>query len=194
MGQYINPGNRDYAEIIEQTYVDKTMLISLINESINTPYKLICLSLPRSFGKTYSARMLSAYYDSSCDSPSLFDDKKIAETEDYLKHLNKYNVIYLNVSEFKVENIRRALSAELDTLLDSPPLRDIDLEEKMLRVVEQTGRKFVFIIDEWDSVIRAAGSDTDPLMVQERDIHPQNHSCSLHDMNSPNQERAHNFN
>ncbi len=94
MGQYVNPGNRDYAEIIEQTYVDKTMLISLINESINTPYKLICLSLPHSFGKTYSARMLSAYYDSSCDSHSLFDDKKIAETEDYLKHLNKYNVIY----------------------------------------------------------------------------------------------------
>lgn len=44
--------------------------------------------------------MLCAYYDCSCDSHGLFDDKEIARTEEYLAHLNQYHVISIDVSGF----------------------------------------------------------------------------------------------
>ena len=34
MGMYVNPGNEAFAEINDEDYVDKTMLISLVNERI----------------------------------------------------------------------------------------------------------------------------------------------------------------
>ena len=47
--------------------MDKTGLISLINQTIGTGKKLTCISMPRRFGKSYAAQMLCAYYDVSCD-------------------------------------------------------------------------------------------------------------------------------
>ena len=41
MGLYINPGNIGFAEINDADYVDKTMLIEMINQSIGTRDKLI---------------------------------------------------------------------------------------------------------------------------------------------------------
>lgn len=73
MGTYINPGNIAFDEINDENYVDKTMLISLVNERIRKEGKLICISRPRRFGKSYAAKMLTAYYDCTCDSHSLFD-------------------------------------------------------------------------------------------------------------------------
>ncbi|MBQ7486158.1 MAG: AAA family ATPase [Clostridia bacterium] len=76
MGVYVNPGNRAFAEIADKDYVDKTGLIGLINQTIGTKSKLTCISRPRRFGKTWIARMLAAYYDRTCDSRSLFDQKE----------------------------------------------------------------------------------------------------------------------
>ena len=80
MGVYINPGNSAFAEINDEDYVDKTMLIDKINQTIGKTKKLTCISRPRRFGKSYAAKMLTAYYDCSCDSHELFDDKLIAST------------------------------------------------------------------------------------------------------------------
>ena len=77
MGVYINPGNSGFSEINDEDYVDKTLLIDLINKTIEKKNKLTCISRPRRFGKSYAAKMLTAYYDRSCDSHTLFDDKKI---------------------------------------------------------------------------------------------------------------------
>ena len=74
MGTYVNPGNATFKQINDEDYVDKTMMIDLINQSINKKNKLTCISRPRRFGKTYVARMLVAYYDCSCNSEALFDD------------------------------------------------------------------------------------------------------------------------
>ena len=43
---------------------------------------------------------MCAYYDCSCDSHGLFDDKEIARTEGDLAHLNQYHVISIDVSGF----------------------------------------------------------------------------------------------
>ena len=100
MGRYVNPGNAAFREIDDEDFVDKTMLIDLINSSICKKNKLTCVSMPHRFGKTFIAKMLVAYYDCSCKSEPLFDDKKIAGTKLYKEHLNKHNVIYLEMSEF----------------------------------------------------------------------------------------------
>lgn len=88
MGTYLNPGNKAFQEILQSGYVDKTGLIALINQTVGTMQKLTCISRPRRFGKSYAAKMLCAYYDCSCDSHVLFDDKEIARIQGYLTHLN----------------------------------------------------------------------------------------------------------
>ncbi|MBR6394414.1 MAG: AAA family ATPase, partial [Ruminococcus sp.] len=172
MGIYVNPGNSAFQRIYNSEYVDKTKLIDLINARIGTNNNLVCISRPRRFGKSFAAQTLSAYYDCSCDSHVLFDDKKIAKCKSYTKHLNQYNVICFDVTSFvsvarrtqrplsDVPNmITEALQKELiETHSHLRP--DMPLTECILRCVEGTkdepGRKFVFIIDEWDAVIREA--------------------------------------
>ena len=100
MGTYLNPGNVGFAEILKSDYVDKTGLIRLINHTIGTKKKLTCISRPRRFGKSYAAQMLCAYYDRSCDSHELFTPYAISRDEDYVRHLNQYHVISLDISGF----------------------------------------------------------------------------------------------
>ena len=90
MGNYLNPGNSGFTRIRNDVYVDKTGLIGLINQSIDTPRCLTCISRPRRFGKSFAAKMLCAYYDKTCDSSHLFDDLIIAGEEQYREYLNKY--------------------------------------------------------------------------------------------------------
>ena len=42
--------------------------------------------------------MLCAYYDKTCDSQELFAGYSIAEDPSYGKHLNQYDVIYLDMT------------------------------------------------------------------------------------------------
>ena len=170
MGIYLNPGNQGFQEILQLEYVDKTGLIALVNKTVGTMEKLTCISRPRRFGKSYAAKMLCAYYDCSCDSHALFDDKEIAKTEGYLKHLNKYHVIHLDITGFISEAARadRPLLDIPNMIADAvcreltkswPELEGKSLTDAMVSCVEKTGREFVFIIDEWDALIREAKSD-----------------------------------
>ena len=47
----------------EKYFVDKSEIISIINENISTKSKYICVTRPRRFGKLSVADMLGAYYD-----------------------------------------------------------------------------------------------------------------------------------
>ena len=101
MGIYLNPTNESFIEAVNsEIYVDKSELISFTNKKMRTSQKYICVSRPRRFGKSMNLGMLSAYYSKGCDSKELFDSLLIAKNEDYLKHLNKYNVIYINMQDF----------------------------------------------------------------------------------------------
>ena len=73
MGIYVNPGNENFKETLSgKIYVDKTMMISVLNELMLTGEKYICISRPRRFGKTIAGNMISAYYSKGCDSKELF--------------------------------------------------------------------------------------------------------------------------
>ena len=105
MGTYLNPGNSGFEKIRNSIYVDKSGLIEAINRTIGTMQKLTCISRPRRFGKSFAAQMLCAYYDKTCDSAVLFDDLEIAEVPggSYRKHLNQYDVIYLDMTNIMGE-------------------------------------------------------------------------------------------
>lgn len=162
MGTYLNPGNSGFAGILNDVYVDKTGLIALINNSIETPRRLTCISRPRRFGKSFAAQMLCAYYDRTCDSSGLFGDKAISRDSSYQVHLNKYNVIYVDMTYVKpfTDNYKMLagyLSGKItDELKASYPALVVsnELPATMINAVCMTGSKFIMIIDEWDAPIR----------------------------------------
>ena len=101
MGIFVNPGNASFAEALNSAiYVDKSDLISVTNKRINTKQKYICVSRPRRFGKSLNLDMLAAYYSKECDSHELFDNLAVSGDKTYEKHINRYNVIYLNMQRF----------------------------------------------------------------------------------------------
>ena len=171
MGTYLNPGNDGFSLILNDEYVDKTRLIDLVNHAINTPRMLSCVSRPRRFGKSFAAKMLCAYYDCSCNSHALFDDKEIAKTAGYSQHLNRYNVINLDITGllFEAARAHRPLGDVPDIISEEvcleladacPELQGKNITDAMISYAEKTGKKFIFIIDEWDALIREAKKDT----------------------------------
>lgn len=144
-------------------FVDKSLLIDVLNSRISTKEKWICVSRPRRFGKTMNLEMLSAYYTKGVQSDDLFRGLKIKEKLSYYQHLNGHNVICMNFSEF-FDNEKSAscgigmLSERLKKDLDKAFPGIIDEKEELalcLDMVEQsTGEKFIFLIDEWDSLLR----------------------------------------
>lgn len=168
MGIYVNPGNGGFAQMLNGRYVDKTGLIALVNEVIDTEDKLICISRPRRFGKTFAAKMLCAYYDKTCDSHSLFDGLQIEDNESYKKHLNRYDVIYLDITRFisRAENVERIVSdiqeCVIRELMDLYPEciheKTKFLPDALSEIYEKTRNRFFFIIDEWDALFRETKS------------------------------------
>ena len=78
MGTYVNPGFDNFnSSMKNKFYVDKSMLIALLNEKIGTDDRFLCVTRPRRFGKTMAANMIAAYYSKGCDSHELFSDLKI---------------------------------------------------------------------------------------------------------------------
>ena len=163
MGIYINKGNESFRQVRNGEYVDKSGLIALVNKTLFTEQKFSCVTRSRRFGKTMAAMMLAAYYDHSCDSRELFADLAIAKDPSFGQHLNKYPVVYLDMTTFItrfrddliVQHIQDELKEDLQEAYPQVPLRDgYDLMEYLLRICAATGERFVFIIDEWDAICR----------------------------------------
>ena len=168
MGFYVNPGNDNFKAIVKDDYVDKTGLASVINNTIGTQRMLSCVSRPRRFGKSYAAKMLAAYYDCSVDSHALFKELEISRAPSYEEHINKYHVLYLDISGFMSDAPLDKLPAYIrervikDLRRTFPDLEPMDsLKEYLSYVVGETGRQFIAIIDEWDAPIRANRSTAD---------------------------------
>lgn len=165
MGRYLNPGNERFQEIINsEVYVDKTGLLEYTNEVMRTNQKNLCISRPRRFGKSMAASMLTAYYSRGCNSTELFQGLKIAKADSFLEHLNKYDVISLNMQEFlsrsksmdeMLERLRKLVMREVKKEYpDVDYFDDTDLIQSMQDVYEETKQPFVVIIDEWDCIFR----------------------------------------
>lgn len=160
MGVYVNPGNEGFSLIRAGEYVDKTGLIALVNTSLGTTRRFVCVSRPRRFGKSFAAESLVAYYCCGCDSHGLFEGLAVASSPDYERHLNAYNVIHLDMTAFVgasgADIVPAVESALVRELREQWPLlpEDASLTESILGSVRASGLKFVFVIDEWDAVFR----------------------------------------
>ena len=167
MGVYVNPGNEGFSQIVADEYVDKTGLIALVNRTIGKPRPLVCVTRPRRFGKSFAAQSLVAYYCRGCDSKPLFDGLDISRDPSYEMHLNTYNVLRLDLTSFTTVNgddvVPALVSRVVADLADefSDVVQHAELDLALLDVVRFTGRKFVFVIDEWDAPLREAkGNET----------------------------------
>ena len=164
MGIYLNPGNKGFWESIRsRIYVDKTGLIAFTNSLLNTEEKFICVSRPRRFGKSMALKMLAAYYSCGCDSAELFKGRKIEKDETFGEHLNQYNVIFLNMQQFLIEadsekvteyleqEVLEELKEEYGEILEGC---DAGLAAALRKIYSKTDKQFIFLIDEWDCVMR----------------------------------------
>jgi len=163
MGIYLNKGNEGFRRIRNSEFIDKSGLIAVVNSTLFTRNCFSCVTRSRRFGKTMAAEMLQAYYDHSCNSRSLFADLEIASHPSFEEHLNKYPVIYLDMTRFTSGNDGNNVVGEIEKRVkeevmaaytDVPEKNDDDLMDYLLRVAGQTGERFVFIIDEWDAPCR----------------------------------------
>ena len=165
MRRFVNPGNTAFEVAVNsQIYVDKTGLLAYTNSVINTKQALICSSRPRRFGKSITADMLCAYYSSGCDSDSIFASYEIAKSDSYKKHLNQYDVIYLDIqwcmmdagsAEQTVSYLNYHVIEELKEIYPQILLDGIRTAYGAMSCINaQTGVKFIVIIDEWDVLIR----------------------------------------
>lgn len=171
MGIYLNPGNEPFAvSVNSELYVDKTELIKYTNSRIGKDRPLICSSRPRRFGKTMAVTMLAAYYSKGCSSENLFAGFRISENEHFKEHLNKYNVIFLDIQWMygnALEQMKRDSSVKVvnyiqDQVIDE--LRkeypecvqdtDISLPSVLANIHVLTKEQFIILIDEWDCLFR----------------------------------------
>jgi len=168
MGKYLDIGNAGFETIRNGIYVDKTGMISFINRTLNTTDKLTSVSRPRRFGKSFAAKMLCAYYDKSCDSKALFEGLEISKDASFKKYLNKFHVIYLDITLFismasNIKNVVKNIEAAVveDVQQAFPDVKkESKLAGMLFNVTEAAGEKFIMIIDEWDALFREAKDDT----------------------------------
>ena len=169
---YINKGNNGFRMIRNSEYVDKSGLINVINRTLFTEWRFSCITRCRRFGKSMAAKMLAAYYDCTCDSRELFADLEIAKNPSFEKHLNKYRVIYLDmtdfITKFKDGSIVRHIDEELkkevcNTYSEMTFEESYDLMDCLMRIAMATNDRFFFIIDEWDAICREFDPGTEAM-------------------------------
>ena len=175
MALYLNVGNESFQESLDSPiYVDKSPLIEILNKSIKTKNKYFCLSRPRRFGKSVTAQMICSYYAKGQDCSPLFDDRKIASFDDYKKHLNQYDVIFINMTdEFNdsgcdvnkmISSITKSVVDELKEAYPQIDFKSPDILHKTLKeVFSQSKVPFVIVIDELDCIMREKKEDPDSL-------------------------------
>jgi len=164
VGIYLNPDNKGFLQAVRsEIYVDKTGLIAYTNKYLNTEQKYICISRPRRFGKSMALKMLAAYYSCGCSSADLFKGLKIESDKTFREYLNQYDVIFLNMQQFLIE----VENQEVTKYLEQEVLKELwqeygdFLEEEnkglaaaLRKIYVKTDKQFIFLIDEWDCVMR----------------------------------------
>ena len=164
MGTYVNPGTKNMEiDIDDEFYVDKSLLVKVLNTKLNKKDRFICVSRPRRFGKTMAANMIAAYYSKDCDSHDVFSDLKISKDSSFEENINKYTVIQLDMNDVVTnkednsitEYINKEVVSELRKIYPSAlPEENVSLSKAIKEIFSLTGDQFVFVIDEYDVIIR----------------------------------------
>jgi len=186
MGSILNPDkDNSFINLVKardtRVFVDKTDFIEKTNALLNTDGKLLAVTRPRRFGKTVTAHMLSAYYSKGYADQNIFDKLEISNKGSYSEHLNKYNVIYIDMNSIKDKYISyksdKSLYIEaIDDIVDflqymvirdlkenkeyaeqissDPLIGKKSLSSALEVICKHTSEKFILIMDEWDLIYR----------------------------------------
>ncbi len=184
MGSILNPGNdNSFINLLKarntRVFVDKTDFLEKTNALFNTDGKLLAVTRPRRFGKTVTAHMLSAYYSKGYAGQNIFDKLEIANRASFAEHLNKYDVIYIDmntidglfdgysnkkqkvegvndlVDYFEYSIIKELKSSDIfSKCLEKHQIENTGLLETLLAITQDLNTKFIFIMDEWDLMYR----------------------------------------
>ncbi len=186
MGNILNPTeNNSFIKLVKfkdsEIFVDKTDFIEKISAKVNTQNCFLAITRPRRFGKTVTAHMLLAYYSKGYARQDIFDKLEIANKPSYAEHLNKYNVIYIDMNSIKDQYISYKADSSLyieaiDDIVDflqymivqelkenkeyaeqinnAPLVGKKSLSSALQVICKYTGEKFIFIMDEWDLICR----------------------------------------
>lgn len=165
MGMYLNSSAsyKQYRTIVSDDYfVDKTALLDELFPAIDTGGQYFCITRPRRFGKTVMANMVAAFFGKAVDTSAVFDKLAIAERVHYKKHLNQYQVIYIDFSripescnsyEQYILRINKGIKQDLRDAYPEYPIDENDsIWDVLLNIFLKTNDEFVFVIDEWDAV------------------------------------------
>lgn len=144
-------------------FVDKTLLLEDILKAVEVDgQRYLCITRPRRFGKSVMANMVAAFLGRAEETGDLFDRLEIGQSECCHGHLNQYPVIYIDFSEIPEncvsyrEYISRVLEGLKQDLSEAFPEivtdKGISVWDILKQVFRKAGKKFVFVIDEWDSI------------------------------------------
>lgn len=129
----------------------------------------MCILRPCRFGKTLALYMLNAYYSKGCDSKDLFSNLKISSNPLFDKYLNKHNVIMIDLQEVYreikdesslIDELHRTIIEDLNNLFPNILTENESIASKAFKKInEETGETFIFLIDEWDAVLRLSDNE-----------------------------------
>lgn len=177
LGVYVNSKKPYtlYRKMAQSAYfVDKTALLNALipvvdadgegaAQSGGKDLRYICITRPRRFGKTVMADMVASFFGKGGDSRSVFEKLEISKNNQFEKHLNKHNVIYIafnevpkncNTYEQYIHRIEKRLT---DDLLRSFPKVSVDEDEAVWDILNnlyesEDAAEFIFVFDEWDFI------------------------------------------
>ena len=169
MGFYLNNKSKVslYKSEMQRPYfVDKTLILSELFPLIESGNSHICITRPRRFGKTVMANMIGAFFEKDEDTKEIFDQLKISKSPEYEKHRNKHDVIYIDFSEMPrecrnyqeyIDRVQNGLVRDIQEAYPELVIENNAAVWDILSLVfNQTGHKFIFVIDEWDAVFHSS--------------------------------------
>ncbi|KAK8871651.1 hypothetical protein M9Y10_007388 [Tritrichomonas musculus] len=167
---YYNPKDSFFSEFSkDKLFVDKTEMINIINEQFfENNKRYLCVSRPQKFGKSCNAKMLCSYYSRGNDNKQVFQCLKVARDSSWVDHINKHNVIYMDISKMvckmksqfseseQINIVQYIQSLVLNEIKNAYPSIDLNvdfLSSALIKIHEYADEKFIIIIDEWDYIL-----------------------------------------
>ncbi len=171
MSYYLNQDDSKFLSYYyDDIFIDKSIMIKVINKYLNKEnFKYMCVTRPRRFGKTMALSMLNTYYSKGCNSKEIFEKLDVSKDESYLKHLNKHNVIWidmaslytkLNYKDDFVKELKNYLLSDFKEAFPSIDYEGLRLEDAIIKIKSSLKERFIFLIDEWDVIFREQETNT----------------------------------
>lgn len=165
MGTFLNSRMpfEAYKSVVSGRYfVDKSKLIEELLPALGTEERFYCITRPRRFGKSVMANMVGAFFGKGEDASLIFNTLDISKCNNYRKHLNNHNAIYIDFSEMPrdcttytqyITRFQNGINQDLAAAYPHLEIRVSDAVWDILTdIFQKTGDKFIFVIDEWDAV------------------------------------------